>query len=429
MPTLYFSLSNPHVETKVQSIVQECQLSLEAKCMGLGNTKDFSRETILKEMPQCDALIIVIEMAESSTEWHTLPVSESFLSQRLRFEITTAINLDIKIVPVLLDGAVLPERENLQGVLKHLCDQKSYKVRSPFLQEDLQEALDDIEEELDLKQEVEEKLSLSVEENFQRLSGYDAKPDKPANLESSSPFDLRKVVESETIFLKKARGIGDRKAEKNALSVLGMAYSRLGQTLKAIDFFLQELEIAKELGDSEDQCNLLANLGDAYAISGQLNRAQKYFEEQKALAQTKGYIKFIGSSYNGLGFIYVKQNKIEKAIDCYLKALTSYRKQADHDKELELLVGIGLNHQKLAQWEQATSYFTQALKVAKYVENRKEESHILIDLAESYYQLRDTKHFQPILDQADQALNNCNTSWALPLISRLNILKNSFKLH
>jgi len=429
MPTLYFSLSDPRSKTVAQNIIQECRQFLEAKCLGPEDPEAFSRQANRNNLSLCDALIIVISRPESPAELTALPVADSIQGERLRFEIVSAMNLDLMIVPLLLDGAVLPERKNLQGALKHLCDCKSYKLRSAFLQEDLEEVLEDIEEELNFKKEVEEKMSLSVEESFQRLAGYDAKPGKPSSLESSGGLDLRKLVESETIFLKKARGVGDKQAEKNALSALGMAYTRLGQTKKAIDFFLQELDIAKESDDSKEQCSLLANLGDAYAIFGKLDQARKYFEEQKDLATEKGHNAFIGSSYNGLGYVYVKQNKIEKAINCYLKALAIYRQQENHDKELELLVGIGLNYQKLEQYEPATAFFVQALAIAKYVENRKEEAHILIDLAEAYYQLRDTEHLKPILKQAKELLDMRNAVWTPPLKHRLNILTGSFNPH
>jgi tetratricopeptide (TPR) repeat protein len=425
MPILYFSLNDPGSITVIQNIMQECRQSLEAKCLGPEDPEGFSRQTLVENLSLCDALIIVISRTGSPAEITALPVDDFKLDKRLRFEIVSAMNMDLMIVPLLLDGAVLPKRRNLQGALKHLCDCKSYTLRSAFLQEDLEEALDDIEEELNFKKEVEEKMSLSVEESFQRLAGYDAKPGKPSSLESFCALDLRRLVESETIFLKKARGIGDKQAEKNALSALGMAYTRLGQTKKAIDFFLQELDIAKESGDSKEQCSLLANLGDAYAIFGKLDQARKHFEKQKALATAKGHSAFIGSSYNGLGFVYVKQNNIEKAIDCYLKALASYRQQKDHDKELELLVGIGLNYQKLGQYEPATAFFVQALATAKYVENRKEEAHILIDLAETYHQLGDTEHLKPILKQAEEILDIYNAAWTPSLKNRLNILKGS----
>ena len=75
-----------------------------------------------------------------------------------------------------------------------------------------------------------------------RIVGGVAKKEDEAYLRQ-----LRKMIEAETIFLQKARGIGDRDAEKNALSALGLAYSRLGQTRKAIQFFQEQLKISKEL--------------------------------------------------------------------------------------------------------------------------------------------------------------------------------------
>jgi tetratricopeptide (TPR) repeat protein len=41
---------------------------------------------------------------------------------------------------------------------------------------------------------------------------------------------------------------------------------------------------------------------------------------------------------------------------------------------LELLIGIGLNYRKLEQWGKAIEYFEQAFEIAKYIENKKEET-------------------------------------------------------
>ena len=427
MPTLYFSHNNPNSINIVQNIIQDCRIALNATCLGPEEPEDFLPQTLNKILSLCDALIIVISKNGSDAKDSESPDCDSTLKERTQLEIETAINLDMMIVPLLLDEAMIPI--GIDPYWEYLRKFNPYSLRSAFLQEDFQEVLDDIEEELNFKKDVETRMSLTVDENFERMAEIDAKPGKPFGLESSGMLELRKVVESETIFLKKARGIGDRLAEKNALSALGLAYSRLGQTQRAIDFFLQELDIATELGDSKEQCSLLANLGDASAISGKLDQALKYFEEQKTLATEKGFSAFIGSSYNGLGFVYVKKNIISKAIDCYLKALESYRQQEDHDKVLELLVGIGLNYQKLGDYEDATAFFIQALAKAKYVENRKEEAHILIDLAETYHKLGDLTLLKPVMQQAEELLNARKTNWAPPLINRLHNLKISINSH
>jgi tetratricopeptide (TPR) repeat protein len=113
-----------------------------------------------------------------------------------------------------------------------------------------------------------------------------------------------------------ARANADRESENNALSTLALTYSRLGQTRKAIQYFEEQLNISQELENFEEVCGLLANLGDAYAVSGNIDRAKNYYEEQRMLAESKGLHAYVGTSYNGIGFVFVKQGKIKQAIDC-----------------------------------------------------------------------------------------------------------------
>ena len=140
--------------------------------------------------------------------------------------------------------------------------------------------------------------------------------------------------------MEEARRMGDRPGEKNALSALALAFTQLGQTQRAIQYFQEQLAIVRETEDIEEECGLLASLGDAFAISGDIEAAKKYYHEQLLLADSRGYRVSIGSAYNGLGYVYVKQDKIARAIEFYLKALTIYREYENHEKELELLVGI-----------------------------------------------------------------------------------------
>jgi tetratricopeptide (TPR) repeat protein len=415
MPILYFSLNNTQSLSIAQAIAQEFRISLQAHCVGLDNLNSYSEKFIKENITSSDALIVVVTGTDSKTG----PPSTTF-NERSCFEIITAMNLDIQILTLLIHNLELPNQDRIPGSLKQLINANSYSVRSDLLQKDLEAPLEDLEEELNFKRDVEEKMFQTMDKSYERLSN---------SLEPSGLFDLRRVVESELIFLKKARAISDLKAEKNALSALGMAYTRLGQTLKAIDYLVQELTIVRKIGTDEELCCLLASLGDACAIAGDFFQAQKYFEEQKALATEKNYTHYIGSSFNGLGFIYVKQNKIQKAIECYLKALKSCRQQEDHDKELELLVGIGLNYKKMEEWEQATNYLNSALGKSAFVENRKEEAHILIDLAECYHKLGKTEQLRPVLKCAKETLSARNTAWAYHLIQRMSILISASELH
>ena len=148
----------------------------------------------------------------------------------------------------------------------------------------------------------------------------------------------------------------------------------------------------------------------------------KIFPNQKP--ESKGLHAFVGPSYNGIGFVLVKQGKIDLAIDYYFKALESYRELKDYDKQLELLVGIGLNYGKLEQWEETIGCLKQAVEISKYIENRKEETQIRMDLAEYFFKLgkRDLATVQ--INKAEEYLKITRGVWSASLIRRIETLKN-----
>ena len=427
MPTFYFSWVSRKSEPVVERIAAACATFLEGKCV-LGSERDgFVPEKIKNSLAHCDALFVVIGEESSTAEKSDGPIGDRLLHERIRFEIVSAMNMNLLIVPLLIDDAVLPEKKSAPGALKRLLECKSYRLRHAFWSEDLHQLLEDIDEELEFKKQVEQKLSQSILENYRDLTDSEGKPLRPLGLglEYSGALELRRVIESERFNLEEARRNGDRTGEKNALSVLGLAFTQLGQTQRAIHYFREQLEIVREIDDVEEECGLLANLGDASAILGDIDTAKSYYQEQLLRADSKGHRIFIGSAYNGLGYVYVKQDQISKAIECYLKALEIYREFNDHDKELEMLVGIGLNYQKLGELEQTAEFFEAALDAARYLENRKEEAHILADLGDAYTRLENPQRVSLYLSRAEEILAGREEPWAVSLKNRLVAVRDS----
>ena len=425
MSMFYFSGVSPELEPLVEKLAAACQSFLEGECVLEKQRDAFDQDRIKKSLAHCDALFVVIGAESSSVEQAGLFVDHRLLNERFRFEVVTAMNFGLLIVSLLIDDAKFPEKKNAPGVWKHLLEFKSYRLRSAAWAEELCPILEDIEEELNFKKEVEGKLSQSIYQNYQDLTDAEGRPIQPLEqgLEFSGALELRRVIESERFNLEEARRLKDRAGEKNALSALALAFTELGQTQRAIQYFQEQLVIVREAEDVEEECGLLASLGDAFAISGNIEVAKKHYEEQLLRADAKGFRAFVGSAYNGLGYVFVKQEKISQAIECYLKALAIYREFENHDKELELLVGIGLNYQKTGALERAVEYFEQALQAAKYIENRKEEVHILADLAETYCHLDNSKQARTHLSRAEEILSHRKESWAIALSDRFVALR------
>ncbi|MCZ6540644.1 MAG: hypothetical protein O6704_03240 [Nitrospinae bacterium] len=90
-----------------------------------------------------------------------------------------------------------------------------------------------------------------------------------------------------------------------------------------------------------------------------------------------------------------------------------------------MLVGIGLNYQKLGELERTAEFFENALDAARYLENRKEEAHILVDLGDAYTRLENPQHVSLHLSRAEKILSGREEPWAVSLKSRLAAVRDS----
>lgn len=423
MPKLYFSLCSQDVESLAGQMAAECEAFLEGECALVPENETFPPEQIHNMLAHHDALILVIGEGPISSS----AAQENLFNERVRLEVMSAVNLDMLIVPLLVGEAELPSKQNARGALKRLLDYQPYRIRTATWFEDLHSLLEDIQNEIDFRNDVEQKLYQSIQSNYLGPIDSEGKPLPPQKLggENSNALELRRVVESEQFNLKEARRRGDKAGEKEALSALGLAFTQLGQVQKAIEYFEEQLGVVRKMEDPEGECELLANLGDACAISGNIHRAQAYYEEQLCRADDRGYRSHVASALNGLGFVRVKQEKLPEAIECYSKSLAIYRELENHDKELELLIGIGLNYQKLGDLNQAAETLDKALETTKYVENRKEEACVLIDLSEVKYQLGNQDQLSSYLDRAHEILKGVEEPWADPWRKRLSSLRES----
>ncbi len=425
MQTFYFSLCSADLVLQADKIIAACESYLEGQCILAEQGENLTPEIIRENLKNCDALIIVIGKGSIPLSSSSSSVWEKLLPDRIRWEIISAINLDLLIVPLFLEEMVLPAKP--QGALKHLSKCKSYRLKEVSWHEDLHQFLDDVECEMEFKKEVARKLALSNRPDFRPAIESDGKAPRSTELQfgHSKAFELNRIIDTERFNLEEARREGNRVSEKNALSALALAFTRLQQTRSAIQFFQEQLEIVRELGDAEEECDVLANLGDALAILGNIEQAKSYYQKQLVLAESRNFRRFVGSALNGLGFIHVKQNKINQAIECYLQALEIYRELENHDKELELLVGIGLNYQKLGDYQQTVDCLEQALNASKYLENRREETRILVDLVEANCYIGNTDRAHSFLHMAERLLNGLEEPWAQSQRKRLQVLRDT----
>ncbi|MBD2428878.1 tetratricopeptide repeat protein [Phormidium sp. FACHB-1136] len=183
------------------------------------------------------------------------------------------------------------------------------------------------------------------------------------------------------------RAVGNRAGEGHVLGNLGIAYSHLGQPLKALDCHQQRLAIVRESGDREREVDTLGNLGNVYNDLGQHSQALDYYQQGLALAREIGDHQGEASALGNLGNVYSDLGQYRDAIDFYQRSMNLARESDNRAAERAALGNIGIAYHDLGQYAQAIIYHQQQLVMAREDRNRYEESNALGNLGSDYYGL------------------------------------------
>ena len=117
MPTVYLSLWSAESGPAGQKIADESQSFLKNGSVLIGDAREgFIPQKIRDGLARCKVLIVVI--AEEAGPSSKFLMAEHGMSERVRFEVVTAINLDLMIIPLLIDDAQLPDKGNMPGAMK-----------------------------------------------------------------------------------------------------------------------------------------------------------------------------------------------------------------------------------------------------------------------------------------------------------------------
>ena len=140
-----------------------------------------------------------------------------------------------------------------------------------------------------------------------------------------------------------ARKLGNRKDEGMALGNLGNAYSELGETRKAIEYYEQDLAIARETGDRRGEGRALGNLGVAYRELGETRKAIEYLEQVLDIARETGDRRGEGGTLHNRATALDNLGRREEAIADARAALAIYEEIEDPNAEMtrQLLTRLG----------------------------------------------------------------------------------------
>jgi tetratricopeptide (TPR) repeat protein len=189
----------------------------------------------------------------------------------------------------------------------------------------------------------------------------------------------------------RANGVSDeRMLERDALILLGLTHTNMGEPRRAIDFYEQHLTIVQAIGDRAGEATTWHNLATIDLNEGAYAAARDKFAKSLAIVQAIGERAGEAATWHQLGVIDLNEGAYAAARDKFTKSLTikqAIGERADEAVTWHSLASIDL---KEGAYAAARDKFVKALAIVQACGDRRGEAatwHQLgvIDLNEGAY--------------------------------------------
>jgi tetratricopeptide (TPR) repeat protein len=209
---------------------------------------------------------------------------------------------------------------------------------------DVQNALDNYNKSLKLKEEVSDKSGISSTLN--NIAGI--------------YYGLGNIQKALGLFkesLKTQEEMQDSSAMAYSLNNIAFIYQNQGELPKAIEYLNKSLNVRKLIGDKKGQAVCMINLALIYLNRGDVTGALNLYSKSLQILERSGDKQALAYCINGIGIIYQDQGEYTKALDQYNKCLNMFKSINDKKGMGYALNNIGVTYQKQNKLNEALEYY------------------------------------------------------------------------
>ncbi|HEX5702282.1 MAG TPA: CHAT domain-containing protein [Pyrinomonadaceae bacterium] len=262
---------------------------------------------------------------------------------------------------------------------------------------------------------------------------------------AGSPASLTKAIEKFESARVALRPLNLPVGDAVMLTMIGVAYSQVGQDQKAMEKYMESLPLYRIAGEQKGEASTLLHLGLIHTKLGEMEKGLDYLGQALALFHTAGERQGEAMALTVIGSLYVLLGKPEELITYYSKVLAISRSTAPRERDTTALpalaplfklmgqnvvdqpekaregleqllslsrafriprgqalalLGLGLDHSFEHETQKALSYYEQALPLFQSEHDRPGEGVALFGLCMSYISARDHKKGFIYCDQA-----------------------------
>jgi CHAT domain-containing protein/tetratricopeptide (TPR) repeat protein len=201
----------------------------------------------------------------------------------------------------------------------------------------------------------------------------------------------------------------DWRLKASALNDLGYLYSSSGRGPKALELLNEALNLYAEHKDLRGQASALNNLAQLENRKGNVSRAIELIQQALIFREAENDIPRRLNLLGGLAALTDAQGEPEQALNYLEKQLKAWREIPDNElkpddqvKVAALLNNLAAENDKLGNWDEAQSYYAQAL--AKFQANNPQRAATLDNQGELYVAMGNLLAAEACYQQATDVL-------------------------
>ena len=151
----------------------------------------------------------------------------------------------------------------------------------------------------------------------------------------------------------------------SVLMNLGIVHVLQEEYLKALEYYSKSDSVIRAYDVKDMKYFILLNLGDVYNRLNISDSAYRYFNRSLVIAQALADIDLIGTSMTGLGHVYRKMGNYEQSLISYQAAITDLQTATDDEILCEATLGLATLYQQLNNYDSALHYGSLSMSIAK----------------------------------------------------------------
>jgi tetratricopeptide (TPR) repeat protein len=176
----------------------------------------------------------------------------------------------------------------------------------------------------------------------------------------------------------------NRLGQATVLGNMGIVYKNLGNYPEALKKYFAALKVTEEAGEKEMMAMTYSNIGNVFLVQGDEVKSLAYFEKSAMLNKTLGNTRGLALSYGNIARVYGQLGENDKALSFYNEALKLHVSLGDKSGIALNYTNIGLLMFHVKKFDDALKYFLEAEKLYQETGNKPNEVANITDMGVLY---------------------------------------------